>query len=53
MVRNLAGVLLEVGKGNLERDDLLKMLDPGAALRAGPTAPACGLYLVEVDYTRP
>ncbi len=50
MVRNIVGVLLEVGKGNLSRDDLLARLEPGNEIKAGPSAPASGLFLVSVDY---
>ncbi|HLX45921.1 MAG TPA: tRNA pseudouridine(38-40) synthase TruA [Bryobacteraceae bacterium] len=50
MVRNIVGVLLEVGKGNLQRDDVLARLQPGCAIPAGPTAPARGLFLVSVEY---
>jgi tRNA pseudouridine38-40 synthase len=44
MVRNVVGVLLEVGKGNLAPKDVLQARDPG------PTAPARGLFLVSVEY---
>ena len=44
MVRNIVGVLIEVGKGNLEPADILMSRDPG------PTAPARGLFLVSVEY---
>jgi tRNA pseudouridine38-40 synthase len=50
MVRNLAGTLLEIGKGNLDPNGLLALLQPGVAVKAGPTAPARGLFLVEVEY---
>lgn len=50
MVRNIVGVLLEVGKGNLERDEFLARLQPGCGIPAGPTAPAQGLFLVSVEY---
>jgi tRNA pseudouridine38-40 synthase len=50
MVRNIVGVLLEVGKGNLQRDDVLARLQPRCAIPAGPTAPARGLFLVSVEY---
>jgi tRNA pseudouridine38-40 synthase len=51
MVRNLVGTLLEVGKGNRTADGLRALLAPGAAVKAGPTAPARGLFLVDVHYS--
>jgi tRNA pseudouridine38-40 synthase len=50
MVRNLVGVFLEAGKGNLDADGLRELLAPAPGQRAGPTAPAKGLFLVQVDY---
>ena len=50
MVRNIAGVLMEVGKGNVDRAALLDRLQPGCAIPPGPTAPARGLFLVSVEY---
>ncbi len=51
MVRNLVGTLFEVGKGNLTADDVRALLVPGIREKAGPTAPARGLFLVEVEYS--
>ncbi len=50
MVRNIVGVLLEIGKDNLDGPDLLARLQPGCAIRPGPAVPATGLFLVSVDY---
>jgi len=50
MVRNMVGVLLEIGKGNIDRRGLLARLEPGCAIPPGPTAPARGLFLVSVEY---
>ncbi len=50
MVRNLVGVFLEAGKGNLDAAGLTALLAPADGHRAGPTAPAKGLFLVQVDY---
>lgn len=50
MVRNIVGVLLEVGKKNLTSQDVLARLEPGCGIRPGPTAPARGLFLVSVEY---
>jgi len=51
MVRNIVGVLLEVGKGNFTGQDVARRLTPGCAIRPGPTAPASGLFLVSVEYS--
>src|ERR1700721_2516176 len=40
MVRNIVGVLLEAGKGNVNRADFLSRLEPGCQIPPGPTAPA-------------
>ena len=53
MVRNIVGVLLEVGKGNVDSDGVLARLEPGCAIAPGPTAPARGLFLIGVEYATP
>ena len=50
MVRNLVGVLIEVGKGNIDADDVRARLLKGSEFRPGPTAPASGLFLISVEY---
>jgi tRNA pseudouridine38-40 synthase len=50
MVRRLAGVLVEVGRGRLAPDDLRRILEAGDRSRGGPCLPACGLFLVSVAY---
>lgn len=50
MVRNIVGVLIEVGKHNLTEKDVLSRLEPGAGILPGPAVPASGLFLVSVDY---
>lgn len=50
MVRNIVGVLLEIGKGNLSQSDLLNRLTAGCGSKAALTAPASGLFLVSVEY---
>ena len=50
MVRNIVGVLIEVGKGNLTAADVQRRLEPGCGIPPGPTAPARGLFLVSVEY---
>ena len=43
MVRTLVGTLLEAGKGNIADTTTLPA-------KSGPTAPAKGLFLVNVEY---
>jgi tRNA pseudouridine38-40 synthase len=50
MVRNMVGVLLEVGKENLDQRDVLARLAPSSGINPGPAVPASGLFLVSVDY---
>ena len=50
MVRNLAGTLVEVGRGRLQPRDMLRILEARDRQLAGPTAPAQGLCLMKVEY---
>ena len=50
MVRNIVGTLVEVGHGRRPADSLAGLLASGDRDRAGATAPAHGLCLVEVFY---
>lgn len=50
MVRNLVGTFLLVGKGTVSLEELRRILAARERSTAGPTAPASGLYLVEVEY---
>ncbi len=50
MVRIIAGTLVEVGFGRLEPDDIPEIIESLDRRKAGRTAPAHGLYLVEVYY---
>ncbi|MEJ7607240.1 MAG: hypothetical protein WKF37_13485 [Bryobacteraceae bacterium] len=49
MVRNIAGTLLQLAKGSLGESELRELLT-SPKLKAGPRAPARGLFLVEVAY---
>ncbi|PPR44827.1 MAG: tRNA pseudouridine synthase A [Alphaproteobacteria bacterium MarineAlpha5_Bin8] len=49
-VRIIVGTLVEVGKGKIQPDDIKEILESKDRARAGPTAPAHGLYLIKVDY---
>ena len=50
MVRNLVGTFLLVGKGTVPPEGVRRILDARNRSAAGPTVPASGLYLVEVEY---
>lgn len=50
MVRNVVGTFVLIGKGTVKTEDLRRILNAKERSAAGPTAPACGLYLVRVDY---
>jgi tRNA pseudouridine38-40 synthase len=49
-VRSMVGSLVQVGEGKWSADDLADALNARDRTRCGPVAPACGLYLVRVDY---
>jgi tRNA pseudouridine38-40 synthase len=50
MVRNIVGVLLQVGQGNVTNEGIAARLQPGCGIPAGPRAAASGLALVSVEY---
>jgi len=49
-VRSMVGSLKRVGEGKWTAGDLEKALAARDRAACGPVAPACGLYLVKVDY---
>jgi len=50
MVRNLVGTFVLVGKGTLQVEEIVRILESRNRSSAGPTAPASGLCLVAVEY---
>lgn len=50
-VRNITGSLALVGRGKWSQVDFADALAARDRRRGGPTAPACGLYLVAVSYS--
>jgi tRNA pseudouridine38-40 synthase len=50
MVRAIVGTLVEVGRGWRQPASVAALLAGGSRSDAGPTAPAHGLFLVDVDY---
>lgn len=53
MVRNIAGSLARVGRGEADAAWLTDLLERRDRRLAGITAPACGLTLTRVDYAAP
>jgi tRNA pseudouridine38-40 synthase len=50
MVRNLVGTLVLVGKGTIDRKGFEQILAARSRSAAGATAPASGLFLMNVEY---
>lgn len=50
MVRRMAGILVEVGRGNLTERDIQLMLESYSDLPARHTAPPSGLFLARILY---
>jgi len=50
MVRNIAGTLVEIGRGRYPCEWMAEVLATRDRTQAGRTAPAAGLFLVKVDY---
>ena len=50
MVRIIAGTLMEVGRGHIAPEEMVRILEAKKRREAGPTAPACGLTLVGIEY---
>jgi len=50
MVRNIVGTLVDVGRGKITADDVKQILQSQDRKLAGATAPANGLFLVQVTY---
>lgn len=50
MVRNIVGTLVEIGRGRMKSGDIREILAALDRRRAGPTAPARGLFLERIFY---
>lgn len=50
MVRSMVGTFLEVGRGKMSHDEFLAVVDAKDRTRAGTSALADGLFLVDVRY---
>ena len=49
-VRNMVGILIRVGEGKLEPKKIIDIIESKDRTKSGKTAPAEGLYLVDVIY---
>ena len=50
MVRTIVGTLVDIGRGNMDVDDMRAIIESGDRSRTGQTAPAQGLMLWKVSY---
>lgn len=50
MVRNIAGTLIEIGRGKMDAGSIKDLIAACDRTKAGPTAPAQGLFLEKVYY---
>lgn len=50
MVRNMVGLLIEIGEGKRKPEDIMEIFKCEDRTVCGKTAPACGLYLRNVFY---
>ena len=50
MVRNIVGMLIEIGEGKYKSEDIISIIKMKDRKKAGICAPACGLYLKDVFY---
>lgn len=52
-VRSTAGTLVRVGLGKISEDEFHGIIETKKPGLAGPTLPACGLCLMQINYPRP
>lgn len=50
MVRAIVGTLIEIGRKEMEPEDIRQVIESKNRSKAGTSVPACGLYLTEVRY---
>lgn len=53
MVRAIVGTLMQVGKKEIEPEEIRNIIESKNRSNAGTSVPACGLYLTEVKYPYP
>ncbi len=52
-VRNTVGALIRIGTGKMTVAEFYNMVQARKPGRAGQTAPACGLCLMQINYPHP
>jgi tRNA pseudouridine38-40 synthase len=52
-IRNTVGTLIKVGLGKLNKNDFFTIMEAKKLGLAGPTVPAQGLCLTQINYPRP
>lgn len=52
-VRRMVGAIVEVARGRQALDKFIRAFEHGVPGSMGPTAPACGLTLANVEYAQP
>lgn len=50
MVRAMVGTLIKVGTGKIKPDEITAIIQAKDRSLAGPSAPACGLTLIQIEY---
>ncbi len=50
MVRSIVGTMIEIGSGKMEPEEIREVIEAKDRSRAGTSAPAKGLFLVDVAY---
>lgn len=49
-IRNMVGTLIKIGENKMEPTEIVNIMNSKNREKAGRTAPACGLYLIKVNY---
>jgi tRNA pseudouridine38-40 synthase len=50
MARNIVGTLFEIGRGKIKPEKIKDIIEAKDRIKAGKTAPACGLFLEKIEY---
>ena len=50
MVRAIVGTMIEIGREKIQTSDFMYIIESGDRDKAGPSAPACGLFLTKIEY---